>query len=149
MCDPTSITADFRAAIALLVELDEPAAVRVAAALSRWLSGWDFDDAANLPDGWRRALQVELRDAVLTDLLLLFDHIDVPDRAGRIVQGVARAARHRGPRPSGEAGCYFDLFHAGVDLSDRTWRLLIENRGNCNIPIAKPIRQRSIRKSGG
>ena len=138
MTDGTAgIVGDIRRAIALLAELDDRAATRVAEALSRWLDGEDFDSAADLAPGWRRALQQAAREAGLAALVPLHPELDDSALAAWIAAGVARAARTRGLRPDGEAGHFHDLARADVGLTLRTWRWLIARaRGKASGAIA-------------
>ena len=134
MTEAAAIIAQFRRAIALLAELDDPAATRIAAALDRWLAGEDLESAAGLAPGWRRSLQLAARDAALSALVARHPGKDAQALARQIVAGVRRAARVRGVRPDGEPGLYRDLFRAAdAELSERHWRRLIRGqRAACN-----------------
>jgi hypothetical protein len=122
MTDVAATVASFRRAVELLAELDDPAATRTAAALSRWLAGEDFDSATNLPPGWRHHVQQKDLDATLQALVALFPNLAYAALARRIVAGLKRAGSARGARPDGERGLYHDLAHAGFDTTESTCR---------------------------
>jgi hypothetical protein len=127
------IVADVRAAIQTLTDADSPAATRVGEALSRWLAGESFEDAAGLSRGWRRVAQQTARDTALRALVKLFPTLDDSALAHRIVAGIARAARMRGVRPDGENGLYFALSRLEKSPAWRTWRdAIAEIRGKRN-----------------
>jgi hypothetical protein len=126
-----SIVADVRRTVDLLVDLNDPAALRTAEALTRWLSGEDFESAAGLAPGWRRFLQLKARDLALAALVALHDGLDDKTLAHRILEGIERASRVRGIRPDGADGHYQDLSRLDIRLSARQWRRLIgETRGH-------------------
>jgi hypothetical protein len=131
MTDTADIVADFRrVAVDLADPENDPAAARVADAITRWLAGEDFDSAAGLAPGWRQHVQKASRDAALSALLALHTDMDDQPLARRIAAGVERAARMRGIRPDREDGHFHDLARAQVHLSARHWRRLIgEARG--------------------
>jgi hypothetical protein len=127
MTGPAAIVADFHRAVVFLAEHGDTA---VAEALARWLAGEEFEQAAGLAPGWRRAIQQTTRDTALQALVTSFPTLDDSALARRIVAGVARAARMHGVRPDGEKGLYFDLSRMEKSPTERTWRLAIaEIRG--------------------
>ena len=128
-----AIIADVRRAIALLAELDDPAATRTAEVLTRWLAGEAFETAAGLAPGWRNALQMFARNAALAELVSLHPELDVSAIARLITAGIERAARTHGVRPDGEAGLMRDLSRLEKRPRERTWRTAIaEIRGQRN-----------------
>ena len=131
MSGAASIVRDLRHSIELLAELDDPAALRTAEALTRWLAGEHFDSAAGLLPGWRRHLQQLARDSALAALVAMHPHLDDLNLSRKIVAGVNRAARTRGIRPDGVAGLLHDLARIDSRLSERQWRRLIgKTRGH-------------------
>jgi hypothetical protein len=133
MTDAASILAAVRAAIEILVDANDQRATHVAEALSRWMSGEDFEQAAGLSTGWRRQIQQAARDRALTALVALHPSADALDLARQIVVGLKRAARTRGVRPDSEGGLLHDLARLDDSLSERSLRRAItEIRGQCN-----------------
>ncbi len=131
MTGAASIVDDVRRTVDLLVDLNDPAALRTAQALARWLSGEDFESAAGLVPGWRRFLQLKARDLALEALMDLHAGLDAKALADRILEGIERASRTRGIRPDGADGHYHDLGRLDIRLSVRQWRRLIgESRGH-------------------
>jgi len=127
----TIIVSDFRRTLELLAELDDPAATRTAAALSRWLAGEDFDSAADLVPGWRSYLRLTTRDRALAALVAIHTDMDASTLAAWIAEGLERVGCARGVRPDGADGYLVDLARAGCILGKRQWRRLIaEVRGH-------------------
>jgi hypothetical protein len=125
-----SIVADFRKAIELLAELDEPTATRTAEVLTRWLAAEDFDSAAGLVPGWRSHLRLTARDRALASLAKMHSDMDDSAIARLIVEGFPRAGANS-VRADGGDGYIGDLARAGCDLSARQWRRVIaEVRGH-------------------
>jgi hypothetical protein len=118
--------ADLRRAITLLAEIGDAAATRTADALTRWLAGEDFDQAAGLPSDWRWRVRIAARDQALGALCDL--RADLTARAlARLILG---DPVNRGARRDGWRGYLDDLRRADPDLSDRQLRRLIgELRG--------------------
>jgi hypothetical protein len=125
-----SIVADFRRAIALLAELNDPASTHAAAALSRWLAGEEFDSAAGLAPGWRSHMRISVRDRALGALVAMHADMDDSALADWIVEGFERVAT-KSVRPDGADGYLVDLVRAGCILSQRHWRRLISGHRGC------------------
>lgn len=126
-----AIVADVRRSIEQLAELDDSAATRTAAALSRWLAGEDFDCAAGLVPGWRSHLRLSARDRALAALVAMHTDLDASCLAAWIVEGLERVAAAGGTRPDGAEGYLVDLARAECTLSKRQWRRLIRgHRGS-------------------
>jgi len=67
--DAAAIVANLRRAIAVLAELEDPAATLTAEVLTRWLAGeGTMEAAAGLPTDWRRRLEIAARDRALNAL---------------------------------------------------------------------------------
>jgi len=144
-----AIVADFRRAIALLTEHDDPAATYIAAALSRWLAGDHFESAAGLVPGWRSYLRLTARDRALGTLVTMHASINASELADWIVEGLERVAASTvaAVRPDGADGYLWDLVRVGCVLSRRQWRrLIVGHRGS---RMAKPIAIRSLTKTRG
>lgn len=131
MTDIAVIVASFRRAVDLLAIDGDPAAVRTAAVLTRFLDGEDFDSAAGLVPGWRSYLRLTARDRALAALAAIHADMDASALAGWIVEGLERVAGAGGIRPDGPDGHLVDLARAGCSLSKRRWRQLVaERRGH-------------------
>lgn len=121
-----AVVADVRRAIELLAELDDPAATRTAAALSRWLAGEEFDAAAGLVPGWRSHMRLTARDRALAELVAMHSDMNASELAVWILEGLERvAASTNGARPDGADGYLTDLVRAGRNPGKRQWHRLI------------------------
>jgi hypothetical protein len=111
-----AIVADVRRVIAMLAEIDDPAATRIATAVDRWLGGESLDSALGLVPGWRRHQKLTARAAAVKALVTRFPDLDAATMAKRIV-----------------AGRYRDLAQLRDDIGFDQWRRLIaEQREHCN-----------------
>jgi hypothetical protein len=105
---------------------DDPNAVQVAAAMSRWINGQDFDTAARLVRGWRSHLRLTDRNRALASLLKLHADMNASELAAWIVEGLQRVgASANGVRPDGADGYLADLVRAGRNPGKRQWHRLI------------------------
>lgn len=130
------IVSDLQRALELLVDLGDPAALRTAEALTRWLAGESFETAAGLSPGWRRELQQQTRDIALAALITLHPHSDDKALGRRIADGI-KAAPRSGVRPDAESGHYYDLARNDRDIAGRTWRYLVgKARGKLTASVA-------------
>lgn len=126
MSDAAAIVADTKHAIGVLTRRDDPAAVRVAAVLERWLAGQTFDVAAGLLPGWRSHHRLTARDRALESLVKMHADMKASQLATWILASSARLAGCTdGVRPGGADGYVIDLLRAECSLSWRQWRRLI------------------------
>jgi hypothetical protein len=131
--------AGVRKAVSLLAEHGDDGVVAVAGALAIWIdqapaATITFDDALNLPPGWRSALRRQQRDQAL---LRLWRHHFVGLQGREAVRAVSAAARRyegtgwprdrrTGRRPDGLNGDLFDVLCLGSLPAEGSLRRLFQ-----------------------
>jgi hypothetical protein len=124
MTDIAGTVAAFRRVIDLLAQIDDLGATQTAAALSRWLAGETFDQAADLVPGWRSHVRLAARDRALAELVKVHTSMADLDLAIWILDGLERVGRPE-IRPDAADGHLFDLARAGRVPGRRHLRPLI------------------------
>ena len=107
---------------------DDPAAVRVAAALDAWLRGTEIEASLGLTPGWRACVRMKARERALPALVKLHPELRDSALAKVIIAGMRRVPRS-GVRPDGADGHLWDLVAGGCWATQDHWRKLIRETG--------------------